>query len=210
MDILTTPSTCPNCLTLDDKINKIISIEWAMFDAVNKGKEVPRAACQEDPVTFELMRRAQFEAWSAPMIDSYLADLLVADAEGKNLVERKYLYMMCGPNLESMLEQSGLADHDTTVLVDRIMEQMNAWNEQLIRNFPALAEHSRPLHSSEDTEYETSMETYERCELYTYSITTLRLFDEYIQELRTEKKNLPHMIIRNTYLLQAQMQDSQS
>ena len=66
MDILTTPSTCPNCLTLDDKINKIISIEWAMFDAVNKGKEGPRAACQEDPVTFELMRRAQFEAWSAP------------------------------------------------------------------------------------------------------------------------------------------------
>jgi hypothetical protein len=55
--------------TKDELINKIISFEWDMFQAVNEGG--PRASCQNDPKTFEGMRRGQFEAWTEEILTSY-------------------------------------------------------------------------------------------------------------------------------------------
>lgn len=190
---------CQNCVSRQDKIQKIISIEWAMFDLVNKGKS--RASCQEDPDTFVVMRQSQFDAWSEELLDSYLADLLKADGQGLNLIELKYMYMMCGSNLGKLMDESGYPSMETRTLVNKIMNIMNAWTEQLMRTFPKLKYYSRPISSIADTPGSTSIETYQKCELFTYSLDTLKLFYDYILMLRKGGKNLPHMIIRNTALM---------
>ncbi|MCI8991591.1 MAG: DUF4125 family protein [Eubacterium sp.] len=196
---------CQNCLSRQDKIQKIIAIEWAMFDCVNKGKS--RASCQDDPDTFLIMRQSQFEAWSDELLDSYLSDLLTADGKGINLVELKYLFMMCGRNLDEMIATSRYHSAEACQLIKKIMNMINGWTMQLIRNFPQLKYCSRPLRSIADSDTETSMETYQKSELYTYSEETIRLFYQYVLKLSEEKKNLPHMIVRNTALLNRQAQE---
>ena len=54
----------------EDKIFKIISIEWDMFQDVNNIGG--RASCQDDYETFEIMRRSQYENWTEEMLDIYL------------------------------------------------------------------------------------------------------------------------------------------
>ena len=52
---------------MNEKIQKIIDIEWEMFQQVdNIGG---RADCQDDKETFYIMRRSQYENWSGEMID---------------------------------------------------------------------------------------------------------------------------------------------
>lgn len=192
--------TCTNCVSKEEKIQKIISIEWAMFDLVNQGKS--RASCQDDPETFLIMRQSQFDAWNEALIDSYLGDLLIADAQGNNLIELKYLYMMCGLHLEELMEQADYPKSEVRLLVAKIMGIMNAWSKQLMQEFPGLQLFSRPLSSMADYKGTVSIETYQKCELFTYSLTTLQLFYDYLLQLQSEHKNLPFMIIRNTALMQ--------
>lgn len=109
--------TCTNCVSKEEKIQKIIAIEWAMFDCVNKGKG--RASCQDDPDTFLIMRQAQFDAWCEELVDSYLSDLLIADAKGMNLIELKYLYMMCGFHLDEFMEQAHYPGKENRVLTKK-------------------------------------------------------------------------------------------
>lgn len=191
---------CTNCVPKEEKIQKIISIEWAMFDWVNKGKG--RASCQDDPETFVMMRQSQFDAWSEELIDSYLSDLLVADAKGINLIELKYMYMMCGIRLEEFMENANYPEKENRVITKKIMKIMNAWSEQVMREFPTLQLYSRPLSSMADYKGTVSIETYQKCELLTYSLDTLRLFYDYILQLQKEKKNLPFLILRNTAIMQ--------
>ena len=74
-------------------VRKIAEAEWRMFDAVNRGTGL-RASCQEDPETFFIMRTSQAEAWTEALRESYYADLLAAEAEGRNLLTEKYARMM--------------------------------------------------------------------------------------------------------------------
>ena len=60
-------------------ITRILDIEWNMFTTVNN--EGGRAACQDDRLTFEVMRRSQFEAWDRDSLESYYADLTVFNEE---------------------------------------------------------------------------------------------------------------------------------
>lgn len=192
--------TCTNCVSKEEKIQKIIAIEWAMFDCVNKGKG--RASCQDDPDTFLIMRQTQFDAWCEELVDSYLSDLLIADAKGMNLIELKYLYMMCGFHLDEFMEQAHYPGKENRVLTKKIMNIMTAWSEQVMQEFPSLQLYSRPLSSMADYKGAISIETYQRCELLTYSRDTLRLFYDYVLELQENKLNLPFMILRNTALMQ--------
>ena len=51
------------------KIEEIIKIEWQMFQNVdNLGG---RADCQDDFETFYIMRRSQYDNWTAEMVDAY-------------------------------------------------------------------------------------------------------------------------------------------
>ena len=149
-----------------------------------------------------MMRQSQFDAWSEELIDSYLSDLLVADAKGINLIELKYIYMMCGIRLEEFMEHANYPGKENRVITKKIMKIMNAWSEQVMREFPTLQLYSRPLSSMADYKGTVSIETYQKCELLTYSLDTLRLFYDYILQLQKEKKNLPFLILRNTAIMQ--------
>ena len=76
----------------EDLIAKIVAMEWDMFQhVVNIGG---RAACQDDPETFRIMRSSQAMAWSEDSLASYLEDLAAAAQAGRNLLTEKYARMM--------------------------------------------------------------------------------------------------------------------
>ena len=67
---------------MEKLIDKIIELEWMFFGLVRN--EGGRASCQDDWKTFRVMRRSQFMAWTVPVLESWLDDLLTARAEGRN------------------------------------------------------------------------------------------------------------------------------
>ncbi|MCF0106793.1 MAG: DUF4125 family protein, partial [Holdemanella sp.] len=73
-------------------INKVIQLEWEMFQRVNNMGG--RANCQDDFVTFEIMRKSQFLSWDHTVVKSYLNDLIDAKRNHRNLLTEKYLIMM--------------------------------------------------------------------------------------------------------------------
>ncbi|MBR4994200.1 MAG: DUF4125 family protein, partial [Lachnospiraceae bacterium] len=73
--------------------------------------------------------------------------------------------------------------------------------EEFAKEFPDAAANARSIHTSEDTEYNTSYETYLRGELSTYSDNTLVLYGRFIANLAANGENLAKMIISNTALL---------
>ena len=70
------------------RIQEIVAMEWDMFQLVqNQGG---RASCQDDWVTFEIMRSSQFRAWDDRTRESYWQDLHDARDTGRNLLMEKY------------------------------------------------------------------------------------------------------------------------
>jgi len=61
-----------------------------------------------------------------------------------------------------------------------------------------MAGNARVIHTSEDTEAETSYETYLRGEIGTYSDATLLLYGRFIASLAQESKNLAYETMNNT------------
>ncbi len=74
------------------------------------------------------------------------------------------------------------------------------WLEECQRKYPAVSRMARVIHTSEDTPYDTSAETYLRGELGTYSDDTLLLYGRYIVSLKKEGKNLNEMIYEKQVL----------
>ena len=72
--------------------DRIIEKEFSMFTTVNQGHD--RADCQDDKETFTIMRKSQFSAYDILTLESYLQDLLAAEAGHRNLVTEKYAWMM--------------------------------------------------------------------------------------------------------------------
>jgi len=177
----------------------IISIEWKMFQAVNEGGS--KASCQNDHVTFDRMRRAQFEAWPAEALGSYLRDLETAKSAGHNLVEEKYIRMMerTAPDeyvlLQGRLPALTLARRQ---LAEEIAEKLMRQTEELFARFPDAAGAFRPLHSEQDTPWSTSLETYQLGELLTYSENTLIVLREHILALEAQGISLAKCILESS------------
>lgn len=155
----------------DNIIHQIIEIEWNMFSEVsNIGG---RASCQEDPETFKIMRSSQFAAWSTDVLTSYLEDLISAKKEGRNLMTEKYARMM---EHTSPLEWANLAHLLPTVdkknlnLINAIVKYILEWEHEVSKNFPYIRAKGRPTFSSSDNPGVTSLESYLRGELATYSL----------------------------------------
>lgn len=72
---------------------------------------------------------------------------------------------------------------------------MLEWEEELSRRFPYVLRRGRPIYSSADGPYVTSMETYLRGELATYSLRTLELYHENVLKQKSENINGPEMIL---------------
>ena len=189
----------------DELLEEIIEIEWRMFQNVaNIGG---KAACQEDPATFSIMRKSQGMSWSEPTLQSYLNDLKEAEKNCRNLLSEKYARMM---KSTSPLEYAKIEhlipplDAEIPLLIDRILEIILSWEMEVSQEFPYVRGNGRPMYKSEDSLFVTSAETYLRGELETYSNRTLELYYENVSEQKSKNINgnelvLEHMVRQYGY-----------
>lgn len=186
-------------LTKQELITEIIAIEWDMFNHTqNQGG---RASCQEDPHTFEIMRRSQAESWSRATLESYFQDLKEARVSGRNLIAEKYARMMeyTVPSeyakIQHLLPALEPEVHD---LVEQIIQYNLNWTKELAERYPYVAKNGRPLSSQQDTTFVTSLETYSRGELSTYSVKTLKHYLEDVLTYTANKINMAEIILAET------------
>lgn len=167
-----------------ETVDELVAIEWEMFYAVN-AEGGPRADCQNHPDTFDIMRRAQYAAWSEDAQQSYLGDLKAARAAGRNLVIEKYARMMESTAPDEYAAIAGLlppVDDEARELAEQITGLLAEENRLFRLKYPGIVKGGRPAESGEDTEDATSIETYQRSELLTYSTDTLRKLLACLQE----------------------------
>ena len=178
---------------------KIVEIEWKMFHNVpNIGGT---AACQEDPKTFEIMRVSQAVSWSEAALESYLDDLTEAGKNGRNLLTEKYARMMKSTSPSEYAQIEHLLpplNPEVPPLIDRIVKIVLLWQEELSEKYPYLLSRGRPIHSSDDTPFVPSIETYLRGELATYSPRTLELYYENVLKQKSENINGAEIVLDYT------------
>lgn len=171
-------------------IREIIDREWAMFQQVHNAGG--RASCQDDHRTFTIMRESQFVIWSGEALASYLEDLQQAELAGRNLLTEKYGYMMEDTVPEEYEKIRGALPQipeKKRELVDWLTEEEVLWREDFNRRFPDYGRFGRPLRKEDARWGETSIETYARGELNTYSERTLELLKEQYRRLEAEGEN---------------------
>lgn len=172
-------------------IDMIVDMEWEMMQDVNAGGR--KASCQLKPKTFNIMRVSQAVSWSEDALESYLSDLSDAQINGRNLLAEKYARMMKSTHPEEydaqIAHQLPAIDPETIQLIDEITMTVLEWEEELLVKYPNIRERGRPTHSIEDSPFVTSIETYLRGELATYSTKTLKLYQENIQRQKHENIN---------------------
>jgi len=172
-------------------IDEIVDTEWEMFQHVhNRGG---RASCQNDPKTFYGMRRGQFLTWEEPVLESYAADLKAAQASGRNLLAEKYLRMMersFPQEYEQQKSSLPQVSERKAYLAEEICHEMIRQTEALRVRFPLVGGAGRPLYSNGDRAGETSVETYERCELLTYSESTLELLRGQLFQMKERGRSM--------------------
>ena len=83
-------------------------------------------------------------------------------------------------------------------LCEAIVSIQVSWMEDFAKQYPNLAGQARKIHTSEDTEWQTSYETYLRGELLTYSEDLLQAYGAWIVTLYRAGKNLAEQIMTNT------------
>ena len=185
---------------MEKLIDKIIELEWMFFGLVRN--EGGRASCQDDWETFRVMRRSQFMAWTVPVLESWLDDLLTARAEGRNPLTEKYGYMMCiaAPQENRELSERLPAVPDETKVISRkIIDRLAVQNAAFAGRYPLIAGQARPLRTKDEREDRmTSIETYQTGELWTYSQRTLELLDAHLKDLETGGVNYPELVIGNS------------
>lgn len=180
-------------------IEQIVEMEWEMFQNVrNTGG---RAACQDDFETFDVMRKSQFLIWDLPLLESYWQDLQEGKAQGRNLVMEKYAYMMestAPKEYEAIAMGLPKISEEKQAMVEQIVAIQVGWREEFAEKYPHLSGQARIIHTSEDTLYDISFETYLRGELKTYSMQTLVLYGRRIVAFVQEQKNMTEEIMRYT------------
>ena len=186
-------------MTKQELIDAILEKEWKMFHNVN-GDE--RTDCQDDQRTFEIMRRAQYEAWSEETVACFYNDICTAEAEGRNLSREKYIRMMKSTDPVGYEAFKGelpeLSEHKQAL----VKELWEKYLEQTLRmrdQYPILALGGRPTYASEENGW-ASLETYQTCETMTYSEATLEALLAHFNALEAQGIDLAFEIQRNSVL----------
>ena len=136
----------------NDIVNRILDVEVKMFLRVPTGEE---PACRADIENMRLHRRGQFAGWSVGTCESYLRDLVTAEASGKNLLTLKYARM---DNRIPPLSESPDIPYIRDYYVD--------WQKLIISRYPNIMRGARDI---------TGFSNYLISELETYSDKTLEL-----------------------------------
>ena len=179
-------------------IRQILKREWEFFQNVhNTGG---RASCQDNYEEFNIMRSSQWEIFSLPTLRSYLDDLVLAKYRDRNPVMEKYAYMMkySAPKeyeeIESFLPVISERKREIT---EKIIKIYLKWEAETMRKYPVIMDKGRKLYSESDTPEYTSIETYLRGELFSYSEKTLQLYYDYVKKCKNENKNLAEINLEN-------------
>lgn len=186
----------------EDLVEEIVKLEWEAFDKVEN--EGGRASCQNNFPTFSIMRKSQYLAWEEDMLMQYLSDFKEADLKGWNLITEKYARMMestAPEKYEELKENLPALSKEKKEIIEEIVKVQVGWMEEFAKNNPKMAQNARTIHTSEDSEYDTSYETYLRGEVSTYSDEMLLLYGRFIAKLAQSGENLAEMIMTNTALL---------
>lgn len=174
----------------------VVDAEWALFDKTNNVGG--RAGCQDDWSTFSIMRRSQYYTWPADLLKTVYVDFSEAIKSGRNVISEKYGFMMesTAPDefekIKGMLPE--LSDKKKQ-LIEAIVEIQVAWMEEFAKEYPKLATNARVIHTSEDSLWMTSYETYLRGELSTYHDDTLELYGRFIVDTKQKGENLAKKIM---------------
>lgn len=189
-------------LTIEELAEEIAKMEFEAFDKVKN--EGGRADCQDDWHTFRIMRVSQYLTWTKEMLLQYAMDFQGAYADGWNMITEKYGRMMesTAPDEYAKLEPDfPPVSQEKRSIVDEVVSIQVAWMEVFQSRYPKLTANARVIHTSEDTPWDTSYETYLRGELLTYTDTMLVMYGRFVAQLMKDGKNLAEMILKNTTLL---------
>lgn len=183
-------------------VEEIVKQEWEAFDKVEN--EGGRASCQNNFGTFSIMRKSQYLAWTEEMLAQYLSDFKKAAESGWNLITEKYARMMESTAPDKYRELSKnlpKIPEEKKAIMEEIIKIQVGWMEEFAAKYPKMAGNARTIHTYEDSEFDTSYETYLRGEMGTYSDEMLLLYGRFVADLAKEGKNLAKMIMTNTALL---------
>ena len=168
-------------------IEKILEKEWKYFSNLNNIGG--RADCQDNREDFIIMRKSQWETFNEETLLSYLEDL----NSKNNPLFQKYAQMMKYNSPEEYKKIKDIlekASEEKTDLVNKIMFIYMEWEKEFFESYPIFSSMGRPLYSSEDDNIETSIETYLRGELLSYSEKTLKLYLNYVIDNKEKNINL--------------------
>lgn len=159
----------------EEVIRKIVEIELDMFTKVKTAEPAP---CQQQLKTFKLMRQMSHFVLATDTLESYLEDLIKAQAAGRNLVTEKYARM---DNL--------IPPINTNPIIDDIVRIESAWMKELHEKYPNAIK------------IKGGFSNYAASELETYSNRTLKYYYRDVFTALQEGENLAEK--RYIYLYQA-------
>lgn len=179
-------------------VDQVVALEWHQFQGVKN--EGGRASCQDDHETFDIMRKSQFLTWDTETLESYRRDLTEAEDKGWNILSEKYARMM---ESTAPIQYEKLKKHLPVRSIERrkqeeyIIAKKVQWEEEFAGEYPALTGRGRAVHTWEDTPWNTSVETYARGELGSYSDETVLLYLEMIKKMEQNKENHARMVMEH-------------
>ena len=113
----------------------------------------------------------------------------------------KYARMMKSTTPEKYRELEKdlpVLDEQRIAIQEEIIKIQVGWMEEFAKKYPRMAGNARSIHTSEDTPFNTSYETYLRGELGTYSEETFLLYGRFITDLLKADRNLAYEIMEQT------------
>lgn len=155
---------------------EIIERELVMFLATSNEGGV--SVCQTRPDTFRAMRRMAHVVHDTAVLESYLADLRQAEADGRNVMVEKYARM-----------DDRLPPLSESPLLDAIADAEQAFLQDALRRYPHVVQSNG----------QGLFRRYLRCELETLSPGTLELYAAEVRRAQAQGRNL--VVERHDFLM---------